>query len=128
MKKQLLCVLIMTSIYGLAGCAQEDTIRHSGDVLTLDIVTALSEKGEALTWSDFEAYESTDVGSGLYILAYDIDETYSLWIGGGSLEKTPMYMRLFTKEERENWIDIRTGDVKAFIAANAKETEEIRPD
>jgi outer membrane lipoprotein-sorting protein len=93
--------------------------RKDGNLLTLDRVVELSAKGEDLTWSDFEQYESKDVGSGLYIYFYDIDDTFGLWIGGVPSDK-PMYMRLATKTDMDNAIDIRTGDVKAFIKENKK--------
>lgn len=59
----LLCVI------GLLGCNDRNR-------LTLDKIVELSAKGEDLNWSDFEQYESKDVGSGLYIYYYDIDDTF----------------------------------------------------
>ncbi len=51
----------------------------------------------------------------LYILLYDIDDGYSLAIGGVPDEK-PMYMRLsYDTAFSDDCIDIRTGDVEAFI-------------
>lgn len=83
--------------------------------LTLDDVVRLSKKGDKLGWEDFAQYKSKDVGSGLYILLYDIDDGYSLAIGGVPDEK-PMYMRLsYDTAFSDDCIDIRTGDVEAFI-------------
>lgn len=62
--------------------------------LTLDTVAALSEKGNDLSWADFEQYLHEDVGSDLYIWHFEIDEIFSLSIGGGSLESSPMYIYL----------------------------------
>lgn len=87
--------------------------------LTVDKVVELSAKGEELTWNDFEQYESTDVGSGLYILVYNIDENFELRIGGYP-EDSPMYMRLVAKQNTDNFVEIRTEDVKAFVQANSK--------
>ena len=85
------------------------------DDLTLDDVVRLSKKGDKLGWEDFAQYKSKDVGSGLYILLYDIDDGYSLAIGGVPDEK-PMYMRLsYDTAFSDDCIDIRTGDVEAFI-------------
>jgi len=113
MKKLLILVLAMVMFFGLTGCcAKNDTNR-----LTLDKVVELSAKGEELTWSDFEQYESYDAGSGLYILVYEIDEAFELHIGGGALDDTPMYIRLIAKADG-SCIDIRTGDVEEFIEAN----------
>lgn len=112
MKRVLPALTSLICVIGLLGC-------NDGNLLTLDKVLELSAKGEDLTWSDFEQYESKDVGSGLYIYFYDIDDTFGLWIGGVPSDK-PMYMRLATKTDLDNAIDIRTGDVKAFIKENKK--------
>ena len=72
-----------------------------------------------MTWSDFKHYEGKDIGSGLYIYFYDIDDIFGLWIGGVPSDK-PLYVRLATKADRDNSIDIRTDDVKEFIKANKK--------
>ena len=48
----------------------------------MEKVRELAEKGEELTWSDFEDYPYEDIGSGLYIYRYEIDESYYLLIGG----------------------------------------------
>lgn len=62
--------------------------------LTMEKLKALvSAKGKELTWSDFEPFEGKDVGSGLYIMKYPIDEIWSLVIGGVPAEK-PMYVNL----------------------------------
>ena len=83
--------------------------------LTLDDVVRLSKKDDKLGWEDFAQYKSKDVGFGLYILLYDIDDGYSLAIGGVPDEK-PMYMRLsYDTAFSDDCIDIRTGDVEAFI-------------
>ena len=87
--------------------------------LTIERVIRLAEnKGEELTWSDFQMYNAIDTGSGLYILVYEIDETFDLMIGGGAPVSPPMYIRLVTKADRDNYIDIRTEDVEKFIAEN----------
>ena len=90
--------------------------------LTLERVIRLAEnKGEELTWSDFQMYNAIDTGSGLYILVYEIDETFDLMIGGGAPVSPPMYIRLVTKADRDNYIDIRTEDVEKFISENREE-------
>lgn len=90
--------------------------------LTIERVIRLAEnKGEELTWSDFQMYNAIDTGSGLYILVYEIDETFDLMIGGGAPVSPPMYIRLVTKADRDNYIDIRTEDVEKFISENREE-------
>ena len=89
--------------------------------LTLDRVIELSAKGNELMWSDFAQYESIETGSGLYILVYDIDDTFQLIIGGsGNTEEPPMYIRLALKENWDNFIDIRTENVQEFIDTHSK--------
>ena len=84
--------------------------------LTLDRVIELSAKGNELMWSDFAQYESIETGSGLYILVYDIDDTFQLIIGGsGNTEETPMYIRLALKDNWDTYIDIRIEDVQSFV-------------
>ncbi|MBQ7974633.1 MAG: hypothetical protein IJ300_02980 [Clostridia bacterium] len=89
--------------------------------LTIERVIRLAEsRGEELTWSDFQMYNAIETGSGLYILVYEIDETFDLTIGGVP-NSSPMYIRLVTKADRGNYIDIRTEDVEKFISENRKE-------
>ena len=118
MKKLITFVLALVCALALAGCAQQEE-QQQDNILTLDKVVELSAKGEELTWSDFEQYESIETGSGLYILEYDIDETFALHVGGFR-EGPPLYIFLLTKANQENKVDIRTGNVQEFIAANRK--------
>ncbi len=90
--------------------------------LTIERVIRLAEnRGEELTWSDFQMYNAIETGSGLYILVYEIDDTFNLMIGGSSPVSSPMYIRLVTKDNWDNYIDIRTEDVEKFIAENRNE-------
>ena len=87
--------------------------------LTLEDVIALSEKGgSTLTWADFEDFAYTDVGSGMYVRQYVIDETFSLMIGGPSLEEPPWYINLVAGDDEEDTVDIRTWNVRSFIQSN----------
>jgi hypothetical protein len=83
--------------------------------LTMAKVKGLAKKGDVLGWSDFEQYESRDIGSGLYILRYAIDADYCLLIGGlpGS---DPLYIRLVSVTDHDDCIDIRTDDIDAFLS------------
>ncbi len=83
--------------------------------LTLDDVIRLSKWNVGLTWEDFAPYKSIETGSGLYIRVYEIDETFELWIGGGSPIGTPMYIYLARVGDLDTRIDIRYGGVEAFI-------------
>ena len=84
--------------------------------LTLDDVVMLSQKGDALTWSDFEPYQGREVGSGLYIMRYEIDERFDVLVGGVP-DEMPMYIRL-RNQNINAWVDLREDGVervKAFI-------------
>lgn len=99
------------------------------EVLTLNDVIVLSQKGYDLTWSDFEKYDYTEIGSGLHIRAYEINESFELWIGGTDPYTAPMYIYLIMPDglDIDTRIDIRNGGVAEFIQAhdekNASETQ-----
>lgn len=57
--------------------------------------------------------------SGLYIRVYEIDEDFSLWIGGGSPIGRPMYIRLKCNDV-DVYADVTKDDIAAFIE---KQTE-----
>lgn len=82
-------------------------------------ITSLSQKGDSLTWSDFEDYIYEDIGSGIYIWEFKIEEGtgYTLRIGGVPPEK-PNYIKLYhgiNGIDTQNGIDIRYNDVQEFI-------------
>lgn len=84
--------------------------------LSLEKVIELSKKGKELSWKDFEKYDSIDIGSGLYIRRYDVDENYYLLIGGGSIEEKPMYIYLIKANNSDIYIDIRIDNISNFIS------------
>lgn len=89
--------------------------------LTIEKIKKLAKKGDALSWSDFEPYRHIDIGSGLYIYFYEIDENYCLVIGGGDTQTSPTYIRLVLKPydheflDDKAYIEIRTENVDDFI-------------
>ena len=89
--------------------------------LSLAEVRQLAEKGEDLSWDDFGQYKHEDIGSGLHVFLYDIDENYCLLIGGGDTQSAPLYIRLVFKTRNSNfiddgeYIDIRTESIEDFI-------------
>ena len=85
--------------------------------LTLEDVIELSSKGDELVWEDLAEYEGYEMGSGLYIVNYVIDDNYTLVVGGTGAVGKPMYVHLTYNEE--SFIDIRTEDVDAFITENS---------
>jgi|GEM_PF-2141426 len=89
--------------------------------LTLNDVIQLSKKGNDLTWGDFSNYSGTEVGSGIYINKYDLEDGYTLLVGG--LPPTsPYYINLFHNDDTSNSIDIRTNDVEAFLKSVSQVT------
>lgn len=90
--------------------------------LTLEDVLELAKKGEALGWEDFEGFRYEDIGSGLFVYRYEIDETFDLVIGGGDAREArgePLYITLRAKPA-PGWavsdtVDIRREDAAAFI-------------
>jgi len=117
--KKFIIVCFLTFIF-TAGCNNansrntEDLQTGTSKKLTLNIVKELSKKQDKLTWEDFQAYDSKDHGSGLYIKFYPIDDKYELLIGGGSLKESPMYITLVNKATKKS-IDIRHDDIAEFI-------------
>lgn len=98
-------------------CAGGDTAEAAENKkLSLNDVIVLSQKGEDLSWQDFDQYQYIETGSGLYIRVYAIDQQFSLWIGGGSTSIEPMYIYLKSIENPDDYIDIRAEDVEAFIS------------
>ena len=92
--------------------------------LTLDDVVMLSQKGDALNWSDFERYQGREVGSGLYIMRYEIDKLFAVLVGGVP-DETPWYIYLRVNNEADDYIDIRTEDVSAFIEAHRNDALKV---
>lgn len=84
--------------------------------LTLEKVVDLSHKEQDLSWNDFDRYDSKEIGSGLYILRYEIDERYYLLIGGNHPTQKPLYIKLIQTKNPENYIDIRKNSVEEFIS------------
>lgn len=74
--------------------------------------------GENLTWRHFAGYICRQIGSGLFILDYPINDDYALWIGGSGPTEPPMYIYLISMKDHDNRIDVRTESIDAFLAGN----------
>ncbi|MBQ3542243.1 MAG: hypothetical protein IJA45_03860 [Oscillospiraceae bacterium] len=90
-------------------------------MLSLNDVIILSQKGYELGWSDFDKYKYYETGSGLYIRVYPINEMFEVWIGGSDypdLKEPPMYIYLRPSpiNDVDQKIDIRDGGVTEFIS------------
>ena len=116
------CYLLMDgNWYSVSNPSDPPVTEPQWEKLTIEKVKELAKKGDALSWSDFEPYRHTDIGSGLYIYFYEIDEDYCLVIGGGDQQAAPMYIRLVLKPydheflDDKAYIEIRTENVDDFI-------------
>ncbi len=110
------CYLLIEGYwYSVSNPSDPPVTEPPEEKLTLEKVKKLAKKGEALSWSDFEQFrDGGDIGSGLYILAYDIDENYRLLIGGADKQTSPMYIYLQYKADDSRYIDIRTESIDDF--------------
>ena len=97
----------------------------SADRLQLyDIQKLVTEKGEKLTWEDFEKYQYEEIGSGMYIRKYPVgsENEHILLIKGKDLSKEPEGIRLYLLGdgvldiETDKNIDIRYDDLEQFLA------------
>jgi len=101
----------------------DSPVQIEGDqLLSLNDVIMLSQKGYDLTWSDFDQYKYIETGSGLYIRVYEINEMFELWIGGSWPDHEPMYIWLSLADDLDTRIDIRDGGVEEFITKDYSET------
>jgi hypothetical protein len=101
------CLLMLIFIVGCSNVGNPNS-------LTLEKVQKLSLKGDNLSWQDFEKYNGSEIGSGLYIVEYPINDEYVILIGGGKMEEKPMYIYLVNKKTDEK-IDIRYDNISKFI-------------
>lgn len=98
-------------------------ISSKQEKLTIDDVIKLSKKGDALTWSDFEKYEHTDIGSGLFVWQFLLEDNFELLVGGGYIYEKPSYIRI--KHSHGESIDIRTENVETFVSRLSANTSRI---
>lgn len=111
MKKIMRFALILFLIIALTACGNKEMER-----LSLGKLIELSKNRNELSWVDFEKYDGIEIGSGLYIRHYEVDENYYLRIGGGSINEKPMYIRLVKANDSDNYIDIRMDNIDDFIS------------
>lgn len=112
-------VLIVIVIILGASCSLFILFRNANKTmndkkLTIDKLQALTdEKHENLTWSDFSDYKYTDIGSGVYLYEYIVENNYKLHIGGKDLNAKPDYIFLFKKNYSP--IDIRYENIVEYL-------------
>lgn len=88
-------------------------------ILTREEAVAIFEKNDSPTWSDFAQYRSQDIGSGIFILKYEIeiedDANLFLYLYGPYLNEDPERIEIETAYTRR--IDI-TDPLFDFLLAN----------
>ncbi len=92
--------------------------------MTLTDVVELSKLGMKLTWEDLKVYRGEDIGSGLHVVKFDIDQEFYLLVGDGKTTGEPMYAYLNATSNGAS-CDIRQSDVVAFIQENQRESHEL---
>lgn len=90
----------------------DQTILKGTKEMTLDDVKELAKKGSQLDWSDFSDYKGRDIGTGINIWKFDIENGYALLVGGEP--KRDPYFILLSRNDEEG-IDIRESDAEAFL-------------
>ncbi len=100
------------------GASVSDSLPFQTETLTLQAVVELSRKGRELTWEDLHPYKATDIGSGLYIMEYPIDDRYSLICSDGKITGTPMRV-ILTDSHTGLSMDIRDGKVEVFLSPDS---------
>lgn len=85
-----LLTALLAAMFILAACQPQS------EKMTPSDVRALAALKEELTWKDLEGFDHEEVGSGLYILKFEINgsEGYVLLAGGGSKTEPPLYVTL----------------------------------
>jgi len=99
----------------------EDTADDAENRLSINDLLMIAEEGKTLDWSDFDGFRYEEIGSGLYIRSYPINEDFALYIGGASPEESPLYVRLVRLGEEETYLDL-PGDILSFVEQNRSES------
>lgn len=93
-KIMIVLLLLLIAIIGLG-----IIMNQNNKMLSMSVVDeTVSRKGkDNITWSDFEKYPHNDIGSGIYIYEYLMQNGYKLYIGGASIDELPQYIYIIDK-------------------------------
>ncbi len=88
------------------------------DTLTISKVKELMSKGENLTFGDFEKYEGEDIGSGFFIMRYEVEPNHYLLIYPTDAKKdSKITNALFIPNKNmDDMIDAFTQDIEQALA------------
>lgn len=82
--------------------------------ITTDDIIELSRSGYSLTMADFAGFQGKDIGSGLYVMEYEVSGgKFRLLVGSGNCTDI-IYANLEVVNGRQ-MTDIRDGDIEEFI-------------
>lgn len=95
----------------------------NGPLLTLDELKTIAQKGDLVSWEDFAPFDGRDVGFGLYIMNYPMEEPYYVMVGGVPGE-VPMYVRLCSADTGQS-LDIRNYGIDNFIGNITNSDSEV---
>ncbi|MBO4496462.1 MAG: hypothetical protein J5752_11485 [Clostridiales bacterium] len=63
---------------------------------------------DSITWNDFALYEGEDIGSGLFIFRYDVENGGYLLVSGRSMDNDPEKIIFVSSDGKEERIGITT--------------------
>ena len=87
--------------------------------ITIEDIISLSKKGYDLTVADFAPFKGENIGSGLYVMKYEVagrEDQYYLLVGSDGSDK-PDYAKLVNLEKDGKWdeIDIRSEEMQKAV-------------
>ena len=87
------------------------------DKLTIDKVKELMSKGENLTFGDFEQYDGEDIGSGFFIMRYEVEPNHYLLIYPTDVKKDSKITNAFfvPNKNMDDKIDAFTQDIDEVL-------------
>ena len=117
MKKCIAFVMAFICVLSLFGCASDEPKRD----LTIDELKVIAEKGENISWSDFEPYSYySRAGSGIIYTSYLIGDEYMLTIVGwpnAYIQSITLSTVVLANGSTDEYleIDIRTESIDDFL-------------
>ncbi|MBP5580024.1 MAG: dockerin type I repeat-containing protein [Ruminococcus sp.] len=100
--------------------AESDTTSEQATrAMTLNDVVELSKKGKKIDWPDFAEFEGKwrSTIAYTYFCKFDLGDDFFLVVGGEPNFRPEVVWLCYS--DTENYVDVKTGDVKAFIDKNA---------
>ena len=97
------------------------------DKLTISKVKELMSKGENLTFGDFEQYDGEDIGSGFFIMRYEVEPNHYLLIYPTDVKKDSKITNVFfvPNKNMDDKIDAFTQDIDEALKKNNEPSNQI---